>query len=67
MAPKRTDEDNEMAKSRKGKNPHLGESFDSFLKEEGIYGRVNTTATKRTLARQLEKVMKQPRRLRSYT
>ena len=59
MAPMRIDEDNEMTKSRKGKNPHRGKSFDSFLKEEGIYGRANTTATKRTLARQLEKAMKQ--------
>ena len=48
-----------MTKPRRGKNPHIGESFDSFLKKEGIYGRVNTTATKRTLARQLEKAMKQ--------
>jgi antitoxin HicB len=59
MAPMRIDEDNEMTKSRKGKNLHRGKSFDSFLKEERIYGRVNTTATKRTLARQLEKAMKQ--------
>jgi antitoxin HicB len=49
----------EMTKPRKGKNPHIGGNFDSFLKREDIYGRVNTTATKRTLATQLEKAMKQ--------
>jgi antitoxin HicB len=48
-----------MTKPRKGKNPHLGESFDSFLKEEGIYERVQTTAIKRVLAMQLEEAMKQ--------
>jgi antitoxin HicB len=48
-----------MAKPRKGKNPHLGESFDSFLKDEGIYERVQTTAIKRVLAIQLEEAMKE--------
>ena len=48
-----------MTKPRKGKNPHLGESFDSFLKEEGIYERVQTTAIKRVLAMQLEEAMKE--------
>ena len=48
-----------MIKPRKGKNPHLGESFDSFLKEEGIYESVKTTAIKRVLAMQLEDAMKQ--------
>jgi antitoxin HicB len=49
----------EMTKTRKGKNPHIGESFDSFLKEEGIYESVKTTAIKRVLAMQLEDAMKQ--------
>jgi antitoxin HicB len=48
-----------MTKPRKGKNPHIGESFDSFLKEEGIYESVKTTAIKRVLAMQLEEAMKQ--------
>ena len=47
-----------MSKSRKTKNPHLGDTFDSFLKEEGIYEDVQTTAIKRVLASQLERAMK---------
>jgi hypothetical protein len=35
--------------------------FDSFLKEEGIYESVQTTAVKRVLAMQLEEAMKQQR------
>jgi predicted XRE-type DNA-binding protein len=48
-----------MTRPRRGKNPHIGESFDSFLKEEGIYESVKTTAIKRVLAMQLEEAMKQ--------
>jgi antitoxin HicB len=48
-----------MTKPRKAKNPHIGDSFDSFLKEEGIYESVRTTAIKRVLAMQLEEAMKQ--------
>jgi len=47
-----------MSKIRKTKNPHIGSSFDSFLKEEGIYEDVQTTAIKRVLASQLERAMK---------
>ena len=50
-----------MKKHGKRRNPHIGESFDSFLKAEGIYDAVTTTAIKRTLAKQLEKAMKQQR------
>ena len=50
-----------MKKRGKRGNPHIGESFDSFLKAEGIYESVTTTAIKRTLAKQLEKAMKQQR------
>ena len=50
-----------MKKPRKRRNPHIGESFDSFLKAEGICESVTTTAIKRTLAKQLEKAMKQRR------
>jgi hypothetical protein len=32
---------------RKGRNPHIGQSFDAFLKEQGIYESVQTTAMKR--------------------
>lgn len=48
-----------MTKSRKSKNPHIGSSLDSFLKEEGIYEDVQTTAIKRVLASQLEQAMKE--------
>jgi antitoxin HicB len=48
-----------MTKPRKAKNPHIGDTFDSFLKEEGIYESVRTTAIKRVLAMQLEEAMKQ--------
>ena len=47
-----------MSKTRKPKNPHIGSSFDEFLKEEGIYEDVQTTAIKRVLASQLEQAMK---------
>ncbi|MFH1794264.1 MAG: helix-turn-helix transcriptional regulator [Pseudomonadota bacterium] len=39
------------------KNPHIGESFDSFLRDEGIYEEVAATAIKRTLALQIEQAM----------
>jgi antitoxin HicB len=47
-----------MSKPRKPKNPHIGSSLDDFLKEEGIYEDVQTTAIKRVLASQLERAMK---------
>jgi antitoxin HicB len=48
-----------MTKPRRSKNPHIGSSLDSFLKEEGIYEDVQTTAIKRVLASQLEQAMKE--------
>ena len=39
------------------KNPHIGESFESFLREDGIYDEVTATAIKRTLALQIEHEM----------
>jgi antitoxin HicB len=39
------------------KNPHIGESFDSFLRDEGILDEVTATAIKRTLALQIEHEM----------
>lgn len=39
------------------KNPHIGESFESFLRDEGIYDEVTATAIKRTLALQIEHEM----------
>ena len=48
-----------MKKLRKSKNPHMGSSLDDFLKEEGIYEDVQTTAIKRVLALQLEQAMKE--------
>jgi antitoxin HicB len=47
-----------MSKARKTKNPHIGSSFDDFLKEDGIFEDVQTTAIKRVLASQLERAMK---------
>ena len=41
----------------KKQNPHIGESFDSFLRDEGIYEEVTATAIKRTLALQIEHEM----------
>jgi len=32
------------------KNRHIGESFDSFLQDEGIYDKVTATAIKRAIA-----------------
>ena len=48
-----------MTKTRKTRNLHIAESFDSFLREEGINESVRTTAIKRVLAMQLEEAMKQ--------
>ncbi|MDR3417849.1 MAG: helix-turn-helix transcriptional regulator [Nevskia sp.] len=39
-------------------NPHIGSSFDDFLKEEGIYEEVQNTAIKRVLSWQLQEAMK---------
>jgi antitoxin HicB len=39
------------------KNPHIGESFESFLRDEGIYEAVEATAIKRALALQIEHEM----------
>ena len=38
---------------------HIGSLFDDFLKEDGIYEEVQTTAIKRVLAWQLEQIMKE--------
>ena len=39
------------------RNPHIGESFESFLRDEGIHDEVVATAIKRTLALQIEHEM----------
>jgi len=39
------------------KKKNLGSSFDSWLKEEGIYEEVTASAIKRVLSRQLEAAM----------
>jgi len=41
----------------KHRNPHIGSSFDDFLKEEGIHEEVNNAAIKRVIAWQLEQAM----------
>jgi hypothetical protein len=48
-----------MSTTRKAKNPHIGGSFDDFLKEEGLYEDVQTTAIKRVVALKLEQAMKE--------
>ena len=42
-----------MSKRKKTTNPHIGSSLDDFLKEEGIFEDVQSTAIKRVLAAQL--------------
>jgi hypothetical protein len=46
---------------RAKKNPHIGSTFDSFLKEEGIYDEVMATVMKRALVRRLTEAMKKQR------
>jgi antitoxin HicB len=41
------------------KKSNIGSSFDSWLREEGLYEEVTATALKRVLARQLEVAMKE--------
>jgi DNA-binding Xre family transcriptional regulator len=41
----------------KRKKGRVGESFDKFLKEEGIYEEVTARAIKRVIARQLDVLM----------
>jgi antitoxin HicB len=43
------------------KKKNIGSSFDSFLREEGLYEEVSATAIKRVVARQIETAMKQER------
>ena len=50
-------ETHEGKKTMKEKNN--GSSFDSWLREEGIYEEVTATAIKRVLTRQLEAAMKE--------
>ncbi len=40
------------------RNPRIGSSFSSFLKEEGLYEEVTVHAIKRVLAWQIEQAMK---------
>jgi antitoxin HicB len=47
-----------MKKVIKKRNPHLGSTFDSFLKEEGIYEEVKAAAMKRIIAIRIEKEIK---------
>lgn len=39
------------------KNPHIGSTLESFLKEEGIYEEVTASAQKKVLAWQIEQLM----------
>ena len=47
------------------KKKNIGSTFDSFLREEGIYEDVASAAAKRVLARQLEAAMKEKNVTRS--
>jgi antitoxin HicB len=38
---------------------NIGSSFDSWLREEGLYEKVSATAIKRVVARQVEAAMRQ--------
>jgi antitoxin HicB len=38
-------------------NPHIGSSFDDFLKEEGLYEEATTRAVKRVIAWQIAQAM----------
>lgn len=46
-------------------NPHVGSSFEDFLKEEGIYEEATARAVKRVLAWQIEEAMKAQRLTKS--
>jgi len=41
------------------KKSNIGSSFDSWLREEGVYEEVTAIAIKRVLARQVEAAMKE--------
>ncbi len=41
------------------KKKNIGATFDSWLREEGLYERVSATAIKRVVARQVEAAMRQ--------
>ena len=41
------------------KKKNIGSSFDSWLREEGLYEEVNATAIKRVVARQVEAAMEE--------
>lgn len=38
-------------------NPHIGESFESFLRDQGIHEHVTSVAIKRTIALQIQQTM----------
>ncbi len=43
----------------KKKNKHIGPSFESFLKDEGIYEEVQLSAVKNVIALAIQKAMEQ--------
>jgi len=40
-------------------NKHIGSSFDSFLKDEGLFAAAESTAVKRIIAHQIKKEMEE--------
>lgn len=47
------------------KKGRIGSSFDSFLKEDGLYEEVTARAIKRVIARQLDALMRENRLTKS--
>src|SRR5258707_334721 len=54
----KTKEGRHMKKAAKRRTGTIGSSFDSFLKQDGIYEEVTARAIKRVLVRQLDELMK---------
>src|SRR5262245_39085561 len=44
--------------TRKRKNPHLGSTLDSDLKEEGVHGKIRAAAVKEVIVWQILQAMK---------
>jgi DNA-binding Xre family transcriptional regulator len=48
-----------LKRPRALKKKNIGSTFDSWLREEGLYEKVSATASKRVVARQVEAAMQQ--------
>lgn len=54
-----------MEKKEKKTNPHIGSSFADFLRSEGVFDEVTSTAIKRVLVWQLTKAMEEKKLTKS--